>query len=235
MGFKDGILTLLFTNRCRWCGEVTDVRKKDCDRCLEALDRIDGEICLYCGCKTSDCRCKKQKSFYKHVCAPFYYRTSAEKAIHRLKFGGKTEVAELLANEMYSCFLERYGEYDFDICTFVPASKKSIKERGFNQSEMLANNLAKLAELKVAPLLVKLRDTPPQHLLPRIKRSGNLLGVIDFNEDADIDVTDMRILLVDDIKTTGATLNECAKTLMIHGAAEVLCLTAAISSNNSQY
>lgn len=229
MNFKDIFATALFTRRCKWCGDVTDVRFDVCENCKNTLSRIDGEACLYCGWKTEDCVCNKQKHFYKYICSPLYYEGAAEKAIRRLKFKGETDVAEMLADEMSECLKERFDGYDFDICTSVPSSKKSLKERGFNQSELLAKRVCENTGIGFAPLLVKMRDTEPQHSLPRIKRSGNLLGVFGLNEKCETDITDMRILLIDDICTTGATLNECAKTLLIGGAAEVFCLTAAVT------
>ena len=234
MNFKDIFATALFTRRCKWCGEVTDVRVDVCECCKDALARIEGDACLYCGWKIEDCVCNKQKHFYKYICSPLYYEGAAKKAVLRLKSKGEAEVVEMLADEMSECLKERFDGYDFEICTSVPASKKSLKERGFNQSELLAKAVSENSGIPYAPVLKKLRDTEPQHSLPRIKRSGNLLGVFSLNEACETDITDMRILLIDDICTTGATLNECAKTLLIGGAAEVFCLTAAVTRRNKK-
>ena len=81
----------------------------------------------------------------------------------------------------------------------------------------------------VKVLLQKDYETPDQHRLRAVDRSGNLLGVFSVPERETADLQNARVLLIDDIKTSGATLNECAKTLLIAGAAEVFCLTAAVT------
>lgn len=170
--------------------------------------------------------------FYKSVCAPFYYDGAAGKAIRNLKFKNMPEFADVLAEDMAECFKMHFGNYSFDYCTFVPTVKKDIKKRGFNHAELLARKVAENIDIPCKELLVKCTSTQPQHTLPEMKRSGNLLGCFETTNTELIENT--RILLCDDVKTTGATLNECAKTLLIGGAAEVLCLTASITLPKSK-
>lgn len=129
---------------------------------------------------------------------------------------------------MAKCFHKNYEGYDFDLCTFVPSAKDDYKKRGYNQAELLAKDFCERTNLKCEELLVKNFSTEAQHNLSSAERSGNLLGAIDLKDGVDIE--NMRILLVDDIKTTGSTLNECAKNLLIGGAAEVFCLTIAVTN-----
>ena len=228
---KDILASLLFTKRCRFCESVIDIREEICEKCKNEIFKIDGDICFKCGCKNSDCSCKGKARYYTSICAPYYYAGAVKKAIGLLKFHNNTYMAETLADDMAKTFAERYGELDFDICTFVPAHKNELKKRGYNQAQLIAQNLAEKTGIPFFETLEKSFETAPQHSLNESMRSGNLLGAIALKENLPTDITDKRILLCDDVKTTGTTLNECAKTLLINGAAEVRCITACIAKN----
>ncbi len=229
MALKETLLCFLFPRRCRYCGEVIDLRRELCDTCRPDDCRVTGDVCPRCGCEKAACNCRPGKPFYEQVAAPFYYEGAAEKALHRLKFGKRPEAADVLAEEMARCLQERYEGYTFDVCTYVPLTKKGLKQRGFNQSELLAKTVAEQAGIPLKALLQKDYETPMQHRLRSLERSGNLLGAFSVPEGETAALQNARVLLVDDIKTSGATLNECAKTLLIAGAAEVFCLTAAVT------
>lgn len=219
---------LLYPQRCRYCNNVIDIRREMCHTCENTLQRIEGEICKLCGKNVDDCDCGHKKHFYKYVCAPFYYEGAASRSIWSLKFRKITKLSKPLAEDMAECFNHHYKGYDFDLCTFVPSAKADLKRRGFNQAELLARDFCEITGLKCEDLLVKKFSTESQHNLTGAERSGNLLGAIDLKDD--INIENMRILLIDDIKTTGSTLNECAKMLLIGGAAEVFCLTVAVTN-----
>lgn len=218
-------IKLLYPQRCRYCNNVTDIRRQICHTCENTLLRIEGDICKLCGKSVSDCNCGHKKHYYKYTCAPFYYEGAASRAIWNLKFRNKTQLSKTLAEDMAECFNRHYQGYDFDLCTFVPSGKETLKKRGYNQAELLARDFCLIAGLECKELLVKKHSTKAQHDLSAVERSGNLVGAIGLKEEADLE--NMRILLIDDIKTTGSTLNECAKMLLIGGAAEVFCLTVA--------
>lgn len=222
------IIRFIYPKRCKYCKIVIDVRREMCHTCENTLQRIDGEICNLCGKSVSDCDCEHKKHFYKAVCAPFYYEGAAGRAIRHLKFNSRPTISKTLAEDMAECFNRHYNGYDFDYCTFVPSAKEDIKKRGYNQAELLARDFCEITGLECESLLVKRFPTECQHNLTGIERSGNLLGAIDLKSD--VDIKDSRILLIDDIKTTGSTLNECAKVLRIGGAAEVFCLTVAVTN-----
>lgn len=226
---KEGFASFLFTRRCRFCGRVIDIREDICEACSVNTGRIDGEICLKCGCKKDDCVCDGQLRFYKFSAAPYYYDGAAGKAVRSLKFNYNLSAGARLADDMAQCFFERFGEYSFDAVTFVPGTEKEFKKKHFNQAEFLARKVSEHIQVECVPLLIKLFDTKRQHELRDNERSGNLLGVFDIAPGSEALLTNARVLLVDDIKTTGSTLNECAKTLLIGGAAEVFCLTAAVT------
>jgi len=221
-------IKLLYPQRCRYCNNVIDIRREMCHTCENTLQRIEGDICKLCGKSVADCDCGHKKHFYKCVCAPFYYEGAASRAIWFFKFRNVTKLSKPLAEDLAECFNRHYIGYDFDLCTFVPSAKADLKKRGFNQAELLARAFCEMTGLKCEELLIKNFSTESQHNLTGVERSGNLLGAIDLKDGVNIE--NMRILLIDDIKTTGSTLNECAKNLLIGGAAEVFCLTVAVTN-----
>ena len=224
---KEYVGRFLFTQRCRYCGRVIDIRKDSCQACEESVKEIIGAICYKCGKEKKKCDCHGQALFYEKICAPYYYEGAIKSLIWRYKFRGKTDIADFLAEQMAKCVVTRYEGYEFDLITFIPSTKKDVKARGYNQAEILARKLAEIIDVPCEELLVKNFETTPQHTLSEMKRTGNLLGAFDIVEN--VDIRYKRILLCDDVKTTGATLNECAKALMVGGAVEVFCITAAIT------
>ena len=226
---KDYALSVLFTNRCRLCQDVCDIRKELCDKCEENLPVISGEVCFSCGREKELCKCRSEARYYSSVYSPFYYAGGPQRAVLILKRSKNEAVVSYLAENMAKTVKARYKNYDFDCITFVPDYPEDRKKKGFNHSELLASELGKELSLPVFPLLNKTFKTKPQHQLSETERSGNLLGVFDMNKECGKDITDTRILLCDDIKTTGSTLDECAKTLLINGCAEVRCITACVT------
>ena len=225
---KNFIIKLLYPQRCRYCDNVIDIRKKICHTCENTLHRVEGDICKLCGADVDACNCGHKKHFYKYICAPFYYEGAASRAIWRFKFRNATGLSKVFAEDMVECFNNHYSGYDFDLCTFVPSAKEDFKKRGYNQAELLAKDFSEITEIKFEDVLVKKFQTETQHSLSSSERSGNLAGAIELKDD--VDLMNKRVLLIDDIKTTGATLNECAKMLLIGGAAEVFCLTVAVTN-----
>ena len=129
---------------------------------------------------------------------------------------------EGFAAEMAEVVRREYGGLPFDCVTAVPLHKRELLDRGFNQAEKLGQALARRMGIPYATVLTKITATAPQKELSAVERSGNLLGVFDVCGD----VAGKTILLVDDVITTGATLDECAKMLKIFGAEEVYAVTA---------
>lgn len=233
MKIKDIILSFIFTKRCRYCRRVCDIRDEICEECTRDLPKIEGTICHKCGLPKEHCNCHGKTRFYSSVCAPFYYAGAPKKAVVALKYENNPQLIDGLASDMALCLQDRYKGYTFDCIAYVPLYYRDEKKRSFNQAQLLAESLSRITGIPVYNLLTKTFETAPQHTLPEMKRSGNLLGAIEFNEKCGIDTENMRILLCDDIKTTGSTLDECAKTLLISGCAEVRCLTVCITKEKN--
>lgn len=218
---------LLFPNHCKFCGELTDFVTDICDKCKAEIPFIKGEICYRCGSQKADCICNgKRSKFYEKSVSVMYYDELAKNCISRFKFDGDRNTYKCLAKLMVDCCAERYADVSFDYVAYVPMDRKKQRARGFNQSKLLAKVISDELNIPFGEkLLVKLYETDNQHECDRIERTGNLMGVFDVN--GDYDISGKSILLVDDIKTSGATLNECGKMLYLYGAQSVFCLTAA--------
>ena len=130
-----------------------------------------------------------------------------------------------MGEEVARCAAERFGG-EFDVVTWVPVSKKRLKERGYDQSELLARSACRRWGIRPVKMLRKIVDTPPQSTIEdAAARRANVLGAYEAVNVEEI--RNSRILLVDDIFTTGATMGECVRVLKEAGAASVVCVAAA--------
>ncbi len=229
----DYFLSFIFTKRCRYCREVCAITDEVCKSCADEVYRIEGEICRSCGCSKHSCECKGKSNYYESVCAPYYYEGAPKKAIIELKHRKDYEIIESMGRDMAKCVELRYKNLDFDYCTYVPMHKSDEKKRGYNQAQLLAEVISRELSIPCVSLLEKSFKTPSQHQLSQMKRSGNLAGVFNKNEKCTVNTNGTRVLLCDDIKTTGATLNECTKAILFTGAAEVRCVASCIARKKS--
>lgn len=216
---------------CDVCGEelVTNTRYRLCSDCMEKLPFAKGHRCLCCGVPLADesdyCnRCQYERGAFVKNRSPLVYEGETKKMIYSLKFAKKKYLAETLGALMADEFLD--CDMKADIIVFVPMTESEQKKRGFNQSELLANEVGKRLNIPVLPALVKIKDTKAQKELQGKDRASNLEGAFACVFEQ---VKNRTILLVDDIFTTGATANECAKTLLKAKAREVNVLTAAVA------
>jgi ComF family protein len=219
---------VFYPRRCALCGRVVAPQTEYCSACRSAVRRVPLPICPCCGCGSRDCACEKHRSRYVAVFAsPFYYEGCVREGVHRLKFRAEPEVAEAFGREMAAFARQVFAGVTIDMVTFVPMTQREMRERRYNQSELLAKATAQALLLPCEPTLEKLYETYRQRTLDQRRRSGNVFGVFETLDPQAI--AGKRILLCDDLRTTGATLTECAKMLRIRGAREVLCLTAAVN------
>lgn len=208
------VLDLLFPPRCILCHRfLPHSREPVCEACAGKILTQPGQI--YRGEQFTHCR------------APFVYEDPVRRSIHRFKFGGRDFYASTYAAWM-AALLVREGEGDCDLITYVPSGKQSKRERGYDQAELLARELAKLLEIPMAALLRSVGKRPSQRQMPDAQaRRDNVKNA--FAVRSGEEISGKRVLLVDDVITTGATLESCAKMLKKAGAAEVLCITVAMT------
>lgn len=223
----------VFPKRCCFCGKVIPPHEDECGECEAQVPRVSMPICYRCGEGKDRCNCKKNRNrFVTAFASPFYYSGLVKKSIMRLKLGDEKDIAKALGKEMADFSKMVYDGVKFDFVTYIPMTHKEFTERGYNQVELIASEIAKELSIECKCVLTKLYETSPQRMLNERYRSGNVFGAFDVNDREA--VKDKRILLCDDVLTTGNTLSECAKMLMIHGAREVMCLTAAVGMSRKK-
>ncbi|MBR5134705.1 MAG: ComF family protein [Clostridia bacterium] len=224
------ILNIFFPRRCIYCDAPIDTHVRACKHCLPVIPEMVEPFCRRCGRTKELCRCKGHRRHFETAVAAMQYVDGAKRAVLFLKRHDDADVIATMAQEMVAALRARTDAAAIDVVTFVPMCKEAKRDRGFNQSELLAKDVARELGVPFKPLLVKLYDTAAQKSLPMVQRSGNVLGVFDVVERVD----EQRILIVDDLITTGATLHECAKMLKVRGAACVTVLTFAGSVPNEE-
>ena len=212
MKLIETILDLLFPPKCPFCGKVLD-RPAVCADCDKSLPW------------TKDAESERKLAGGIRVAAPLWYEEQARDGLLRLKFHGSSAAADPMGELAARCAAERFAG-EFDTVTWVPVSRKRLKQRGYDQSALLARAACRLWSVKPERLLVKTVDNPAQSgIHDAAARRANVLGVY----DAVGEIEGKRILLVDDICTTGATLAECVRVLKDAGAADVVCVTVAFA------
>lgn len=179
-------------------------------------------MCARCGrpvsrsvARCADCR--EPEPAFSVARAPAAYRGVARDVLMSFKLGGERRAARTMAEMMTRCVAAMHG----DALTFVPSSRTSMAERGFNTAQELARALARSVQLPNVRLLRKTRETPDQASLDRAGRRMNLAGAFVSAPSP------RRVILVDDVMTTGATADSCARALRAAGALDVMVVTFA--------
>ncbi|MBF0120875.1 MAG: ComF family protein [Desulfobacterales bacterium] len=158
------------------------------------------------------------------------YDNSLMKAIHCFKYKGKLQLKLPLSSLLFYTFLKYFKNEKIDIIIPVPLHKKRFRSRGFNQAFLLIQNWTNMLNIIIdRDNLVRKRYTRPQVGLGKIERINNIYEAFTIIDSSII--KDKKILLIDDVYTTGATANECARILISKGATEVNVLTLAIATN----
>lgn len=222
----------LFPERCIFCDEAIPALTLCCDRCRSDIEVIHPPLCVFCGMSKTDCSCKRHRHRYDRIAAPFYCDGAIYQGILRLKRRDDPLAIDYFADQMAAVVRREFHTQQPSLITAVPMMTDAVYDRGYNQSILLAQSLAKRMNIPFRAVLTKLYATKPQKSLHAWQRAGNVLGVFDVTDGAA--VCGKTVLLVDDVLTTGATTDECAKMLKLYGADCVLCVTAAIRRSEHQ-
>ena len=204
---------LFFPKRCPYCGAVQGFAPV-CD-CADALERIR----LIGWIARADAGGRGLK-YLKGIIGCYRYRNPIRRGIHRMKFSGAKGAAEFFGEEMAQQVARVLPGIRFDAVIPVPSTRREIRERGYDVPLLMARRIAASLEIPLwDDILKKSRETRRQHTLSLEERRENLKGAFAVqNPDR---LRRSRVLLCDDISTSGSTLEECAKPLKRAGAAEV--------------
>jgi ComF family protein len=213
-----------------------------CPACIRGMVGVESPICVCCGLPfksrqgddhpCGDCIVSPKK--FRIARAPLVYEQILTRVIHCFKYNGKIQLAEPLAELLQTTFRRFWAQDSIDMIMPVPLHIKRLRKRGFNQAYLLVRNWNTAAEQTCSGLsdlrierdvLVRTVSTTPQSALGRTDRAANIKNAFALTDPDKI--IDKRILLVDDVYTTGATVDECARILLKFGAGHVDVLTLA--------
>jgi ComF family protein len=228
----DPLLAVVFPSRCPACGRglLHPTQGPLCLPCWEGLPRHRGRLCR-CGVPLPGTleacgRCRRGLSPFGAGVSLGPYEAGLRTAIHELKYRGRRRVARRLAEALWGEGPARHVFDGIDALVPVPLHPRRQRERGFNQAELLARELSRHSGLPTAAgTLVRRLDTPSQAGLPAVARRRNVSGAFAVRRRGV--VSGRRLLLVDDVVTTGATALACARALRAAGAREVRLLCVA--------
>ena len=212
MKLLQALLGLLYPPKCPFCGRVLE-RGEDgmCALCEQVLPWTEGPGGEAAGCDA--------------CLSPLWYRDGVREGIHRYKFNGGAAHAELFGTLMARCLADRW-DGTVDLVTWAPLHPRRKKRRGYDQAELLAQRVGGLTGLPVESTLEKHRATAVQSQTEGDEaRKANVRGA--YRALPGLDLTGKRVVLVDDVATSGATLAECAAALRAAGADCVVGLTFA--------
>ena len=227
--FFGNVLDWIYPPVCVSCGKPGALI---CEECLSKLPAVGDHYCSVCGKplkKNHYCRlCGRSGFRFGAARAPYLYDGPVSAMIKKLKFGGMMSLAPILSG-----LLTEYWKslnWETDLIVPVPLSRKSQAQRGFNQSELIARHFSKAVGVPCIPgALMKQRETKQQVGLNAEERRINLSGSFAAEKSY---IKDKRILLLDDVMTTGSTFSECSAVLLDTGAKSVRCLSVATTSED---
>ena len=232
--FLENFLELIFPSKtkCIVCGG--DLRVKTpiciCENCEKSLPYSVGKRCVKCGepllAEENLCRsCKLNRFSFNVARQTFYYEEPISNLIKKLKYNNARYLAKPFAVFLSKCYYEL--GCNSDIITFVPQDENKNRIRGYNQSKLIAKQLSDITGVKLVETTKKIKNTPSQVGLSYVERERNLKDC--FCLCNNVNLKDKRIVLVDDVFTTGATVENISKILKKAGAKEIVVLTLAKS------
>lgn len=212
----------LFPQRCIACNQLSEFDSYFCKDCAGKITPVQHKICRKCGRDEKACECNRFIYHFDGLVAPFLNSGQAKESFYSYKFNSNLSAVDYFAENMALFFKENFGDIKIDMICYVPLSKKQLKERDFDKCELLSQRVSKLLNIPMEKAILKNENILTQHNLSIDTRFENVRNAYRIVKN----VKGKKILLIDDIKTTGATLDSCAKELKFAGAKEVYCLTA---------
>ncbi len=221
----DYLLHFVFPNTCLFCRTPIVYESIMCDNCAKHAPFINSTSCTVC--EKEECSC--EHTFSKLIC-PFYYEMGCDNAVRDLKFHHNRLNARKLAIYLAQAVLK--NGVKIDIILPIPLYPKDYRQRGYNQSELLAKHVSNHLQIPMKhDVLLKVKKTLKQHDLNMEERKNNLNDAFLVKQPELI--KDKTVLLVDDVFTTGMTMETCSKILINNGAQQVIGLAVAKTRRSS--
>lgn len=221
VAFKKGVFDTLFPCECVGCKKEGSFL---CEACMEQIKLTETQVCPICSQPSQNGQvhqsCKRNDYYLNGVVIGAKYQKTdlLAKAIHRFKYQFNRETGETLAKILYKPFSENFKSAKIKLIP-VPLHPKRQIWRGFNQAEILANELKQSGilssneNIQIDNCIQRVKHTPSQAKLNRVERLQNLKGAFKFDEKIKSDFQNWYCVLIDDVYTTGTTMNECARVL----------------------
>lgn len=214
------LLDLFFPPHCVYCNRILDSSLEPvCHRCPPTLPWIADETPLPKGMYYRSCACAA------------WYQGPVRDAMIQYKFHHQPDHAKAFAKPLAQCIQHHYPS-SFDLLSWIPVSQERLSERGYDQAYLLAQEVAQLLAIPLTSTLEKRHKPAQSSLNSPAERLENMKGA--FLVPASEVINGKRILLIDDIITTGATLDAAASSLLQRGASEILCACFARTPQSSQ-
>lgn len=231
-----GLADIIFPPGCLTCDAILDDHKNlpVCPSCYSRIKFITSPVCTCCGIPFTGADesnhlcgdCIISKPVFSFARAVGHYEATLLEAVHSFKYRGKIAVGKTLGRFMAAYEYPGFNVSDFTLVMPVPLHSRRLRERGFNQSVILAREIAGRHHIPLDFLTLKRYIyTEPQVNLGKNERESNVRGAFDVVDPGK--VVNKKIILVDDVFTTGSTVQECARILIKKGAASVAVLTLA--------
>lgn len=219
-------LDMLYPRRCPICEDIAMPKGElVCPDCVARIPYVKGPRCYRCGKELRDERaeychdCSKHKLYYEKGVSLFRYNFVMRRAMDGFKYKNKREYADFFTTELIRVFGEEMKSWEADAVIPVPIHKSRRRTRGYNQAELLAEPLSRYLQVPMnTELLVRSRKTKPQSKLDDKERRKNVEEAFKINKNV---VQLRKVILVDDIYTTGSTINTCARLLKEAGIEKI--------------
>lgn len=230
---KENILNILYPPTCPICGKILKINNNQiCSECKKQIKYIREPSCKKCSKlllfeEQEYCYdCSKKDHSFKRGLSLCVYDNNVKKSIYRFKYNNKREYAKVYANEIALHHRRQITEWNAEGIIPIPLHKSKMKSRGFNQAEVLAKELSKQLSIPCYNnFVIRTKKTLPQKSLNDKQRINNLKNAFKIKEN---DVKLSKIILIDDIYTTGITIDSVAEVLKQFGVNEVYFITISI-------
>ena len=236
--FLDYIIELLYPVRCPFCTEIVIPKgERVCAGCKEKLPYIKEPRCMKCSKPIGNDReeycsdCARKNHQYNRGFAVWRYDETMKRSIADFKYRSRKDNARFYVSEIIRLYGDKIKEISPDVIVPIPLHRSKYNERGYNQAQLLALPIGKELGIPVLPrLLLRKKKTLPQKNLSDKERLKNLTEAFGYNERLAVEYKKQikKVLLVDDIYTTGSTIEACTHVLKSNGVLEVFFLVLCI-------
>lgn len=233
--YKEELLDLIYPKICFNCGQRISIDYEGyvCADCLKTIRKIDPPFCVSCGrsvsygIANSKCaECLGQSYYFSKGFTVCLYEGLIKECIHSFKYNSCEYLGSTLCSLMADFAVKYIDIKKIDVITAVPLHWLRLRDRGFNQSAVLAKGLSRRTGILFSDKgLLRIKSAQPQVDLPRQKRFNNVKNIFKV-KDKNL-FNGKTVLIIDDVFTTGATLNECSKIVMESGAKDVWVFSLA--------